>query len=277
LLAGAAFWLFRRRLRARDEAFRIVPQRADAYVAEVLAQSPVSIVRKPIASQINETAASPDAPTASTAAAAANVATPPIFPEIHFELPPFENAMSPAPDATPANPGAIADAATLAVIADIKSADEDARGRRFRYLSSRYQDIAIMMPPLDAPLRLLSQAGRINDEGAADFAKRFLKYAAYSRPYTEEYWLALLELLYREKFVNDYLVNAKWFREYHPDSTHWDEVQRIGYLLDPAAPVFASAAAWSHEEPVIGVWLPSNQSQAKSVTGRHELKLELAD
>ncbi|MBL0124074.1 MAG: hypothetical protein IPP88_15565 [Betaproteobacteria bacterium] len=55
----------------------------------------------------------------------------------------------------------------------------------------------------------------------------------------------MLEILYREKFANDYLVNAKWFRKYHPQSKNWDEVQRIGYLLDPPNRSCHSAAAWS--------------------------------
>ena len=146
-----------------------------------------------------------------------------------------------------------------------------------RYLQSRYQDIAILMPPLDAPQRLLRHAATVYDEGATDFAKRLLKYGAYSRPYTEEFWLALLELLYREKFASDYVVNAKWFRQYHAESAHWDEVLRIGYLLDPLEPLFIVSAHWSHEEPVAGIWLPSSPGDKKPVSPPPHLKLEFAN
>ena len=208
-----------------------------------------------------------------------------VFPEIQFELPKDLSAPNASVEAAAsrnlhATVDGSADAAlppsSHAANSDALPAPDDIRGRRTRYLQSRYQDIAILMPPLDAPQRLIKQAGRIHDEGAVDYAKRLLKYAAYSRPYAEEFWLALLELLYREKFANDYLVNAKWFREYLPDSANWDEVQRIGYLLDPAAPLFASAAAWSHEEPILATWLPANQAGSAHTRTRPELKLELA-
>ena len=208
-----------------------------------------------------------------------------VFPEIQFELPKDLSAPNASVEAAAsrnlhATVDGSADAAlppsSHAANSDALPAPDDIRGRRTRYLQSRYQDIAILMPPLDAPQRLIKQAGRIHDEGAVDYAKRLLKYAAYSRPYAEEFWLALLELLYREKFANDYLVNAKWFREYLPDSANWDEVQRIGYLLDPAAPLFASAAAWSHEEPILATWLPANQAGSAHARTRPELKLELA-
>ena len=87
-------------------------------------------------------------------------------------------------------------------------------------------------------------------------------------------WLALLELLYREKFASDYVVNAKWFRQYHPESSHWDEVLRIGYLLDPLEPLFTVAVHWSHDEPVAGIWLPSNPGDKKPVSPPPHLKLE---
>jgi hypothetical protein len=86
--------------------------------------------------------------------------------------------------------------------------------------------------------------------------------------------LALLELLYREKFASDYVVNAKWFHQYHSASPQWDEVIRIGFLLDPREPLFATAAHWSHDEPLPGVWLPSNPDDKKPLTPPPDLKLE---
>ena len=219
------------------------------------------------------TAIAPPAPTVAEIPAAA-------FPEIHFELP-EDTADAPAAFSSLTTTveglaGAAIQASSQAANSGALPSPDNIRGRRTRYLQSRYHDIAILMPPLDAPQRLINQVGRIHDEGAMEYAKRLLKYSAYSRPYTEEFWLALLEFLYREKFANDYLVNAKWFRQYLPDSANWDEVQRIGYLLDPAAPLFASAAAWSHEEPILGTWLPANQASSGHDSARPKLKLELA-
>lgn len=286
LLTGVAFWEIRQRLRAREREFRIVPQEATDYVAEALAQSPKQPVRhSAVAAVVVEKPLAVNVETPERLLAPAVVVAEASLPEIHFELPelPVSSMSGPVvaqdlPVARPALSDIAEDADGTAGKTGGPIASDDLRGRRMRYLQCRYHDIAIMMPPLDAPQRLLNQAGRIYDEGAADFAKRLLKYAVYSRPYAEEFWLALFDLLRREKLANDYLVNAKWFREYHPQSGHWDEVQRIGYLLDPRAPIFASAAAWSHEEPAAGLWLPANRPETKTVVpSRMALTLELTN
>lgn len=176
-----------------------------------------------------------------------------ILPEIHFELPTLRPATAAPVKAGPA-------------IVDMHS-------RRLRYLQTRYQEVAVMKPALDAPPRLLARAGGAYDEGAVDFAKRLLKYATYSRPQTQEYWLALLELLYREKFANDYTVNAKWFQTHHPLSPAWPEVQRIGALLDAAEPLFAGVGM-SREPPRPGKWLPLGREPAKEAAAA-PLRLEL--
>ncbi len=269
-LAGA-IWGVRHMLRRRDQNYRLTAQRAEDYVAEVLAQAP---------SKKDKTNAAAIMPAiARDKAASAKPSSPPSTqtqnyspPEIHFELP----ELPADPDVALHNLLSSEESASRTVTSVVPKPAEDASSRRMRYLQSRYQDIAILMPPLDAPQRLLRQAATVYDEGATDYAKRLLKYASYSRPYTEEFWLALLELLYREKFASDYLVNAKWFRQYHPESTHWDELLRIGYLLDATEPLFAIAAHWSHEEPVAGVWLPSNPGEKKPLPSLSHLKLEIA-
>jgi uncharacterized coiled-coil protein SlyX len=185
---------------------------------------------------------------------------------IEFELPPLEPS-----DATAA--AAVVPSPVKAATSTVKPAT--ATTRRAKFLKSRYHDIAILNPPLDNPDRLLWQAGTLVGEGAIDFARRLLKFAAYSRQLTEEYWLALFELLYREKLVNDYVVNARWFLSHHPRSPNWPEVQRIGFLLDPAEPLFAEARAWSHDEPARGAWLPDPENKPAGAP-LPALKLELA-
>ncbi len=274
-ITAATLAIVRRRRKAREVPFAHSPEETDAHLIETPTASPMRAM-VPASEDFAEGPSTATAPPTPRAAETPAVA----FPEIHFELP-EGNSNLPASSANLHAPieglaGTALQASSQAANSDSHPAANDIRARRTRYLLSRYHDIAILMPPLDAPKRLVSQAGRIHDEGAVEYAKRLLKYSAYSRPYTEEFWLALLELLYLEKFANDYLVNAKWFRKYLPDSANWDEVQRIGYLLDPAAPLFASAAAWSHEEPILGTWLPVNQAGSGHDSARPELKLELA-
>ena len=261
-LLGAAVSVIRRRTRARQDAIRIAAAAAAGPVMVEGANKTIPL-RPRILSKVE-----PDT----------------THPDTYFELPdlavadettPASSTMSPT-TATVGPPGTVFHQPSVAANAENSAGAADTRGRRVRYLQSRYEDIAILKPPLDAPQRLLRQAGHLHAEGAVDYAKRLLKYAAYSRPYAEEYWLALFELLYREKFANDYQVSAKWFREYHPNSENWNEVQRIGYMLNPSAAIFVSAAAWSHEEPAIGVWLPANQPDAHSLVAPPKLKLELA-
>ncbi len=274
-LLGLLIAKLRAVLARRDEGYRLVPQQADDYVAEVLSRDEP----KPQPAAYTKTVKMMATPVATPAAAPVTAPTvaqeaPAPVPEIHFELP-----------ETPPQThevGQVDETLSTTIDFDLndtsdKAAAEDLRSRRMRYLQSRYQDIAILMPPIDAPQRLLRQAGTVYDEGAADFAKRLLKYAAYSRPYAEEFWLALLELLYREKLASDYIVNAKWFRQHLPASTHWNEVTRIGYLLDPAEPSFAEAAHWSRDEPAVGVWLPSAPADQKPASTLPHLTLELAN
>ena len=274
LLVGAALlaafatlaWGIRHMLRRRDQQFRLSSQGADDYVAEVMSQR--SAAKPTVADRpVGMAGSSIPKPTA-TATPTASKTLDFSAQEIHFELP----ELPPSVDAIIAPPVSEATAKVVANV--VRKPVDDGPSRRMRYLQSRYQDIAILMPPLDAPQRLLRQAATVYDEGATDFSKRLLKFAAYSRPYTEEFWLALLELLYREKFVSDYLVNAKWFRQYHPESLNWDEVVRIGYLLDAREPLFAVAAHWSHDEPSPGIWLPANPDEKKPVTSPAHLKLE---
>ena len=268
-LIGAA-WLTRRMMHRRNEDYRLVPQAAEDYVAEVLATAPVRRAPQPAPVVTAPPVATVEPQPATIESPAAPAAWTP--PDIQFDLPetpPALNALSPD-----ASAGTID--FSLPAITESPPATEDLRSRRMRYLQSRYQDIAILMPPLDAPQRLLRQAGTVYAEGAADFAKRLLKFAAYSRPYVEEYWLALLELLFRENFASDYIVNAKWFHHHLADSTQWAEVVRIGYLLDPAEPLFADATHWSHEDPVAGTWLPSEPGDQKAVSPLPHLELQLA-
>ncbi len=133
---------------------------------------------------------------------------------------------------------------------------EGSGARRLRYLRIRYADIAAMNPALDLPARLLHQAGQAYGEGAVEHAKRLLKFAAYSRPENEAFWLALLELLYRERWTNEYSVTAHWFHKWCPESIEWNEVLRLGYMLNPGDARFQLAAHWSKVEPAAGLWLP---------------------
>lgn len=275
---GMLMWT-RRYIRHRTElSNRLVIQAADEYVDEVLAPARterVETASAPEVAVLSKTPVARDQPAREPAGVFPVPAgeKPAGQPEIEFELPEFISAAPAAGTKVvlPTTSTGKQDSAKTGI-----KAPEDMRSRRMRYLQSRYQDIAILMPPLDAPQRLLSQAGTVYAEGATDFVKRLLKYSAYSRPYAEEFWLALLELLYREKFANDYVVNAKWFHQYHPESSKWDEVMRIGYLLDPAESLFAPAKHWSHEGPEPGIWLPVAESTNLPNVSLPHLQLELA-
>lgn len=150
-------------------------------------------------------------------------------------------------------------------------------GERSRelYLRHRYPEIAMLNPALDDEKSLISRAVTLYDEGAADFAKRLLKYAAYQRPINDRYWLALLELLFREKLAHEYVVNAKWFHHHLPLAKEWPEVVRMGFILSPRDHLFLPAATESHEDPPLGRWFPVGGLPSISLD-LPSLKLELA-
>ncbi len=273
LLLVSVVWLSgRRHQESSGRSSRIPSRRVDDDIEESLDRA--SAHRQAVtkaATQFRAAVGVTTQPTKGQASIAA--ASSPESPDMHFELP---VASSETPEGVTDAGNIDPDVSTPAANTDT----DDLRSRRLRYLQSRYHDIALLKPPLDVSAKLLRQAAALYDEGAVEFAKRLLKYAAYSRAQNEEFWLALLELLFREKFANDYVVNAKWFYRFHAQSRHWDEVQRIGYLLDSSEPLFASAAAWSHEEPAVGLWLPCGPAKDKAVRTLSQpplhLKLELA-
>ena len=175
-------------------------------------------------------------------------------PEIHFELPELEEVGS---EANP-NPH-FADAPFSAPAQNARQLPLDSPAiQKIHDLQSRYPDIACLAPRVDLPQRLLQQAATVYEQGECEFAQRLLAFAAYSSPNVEVYWLALLETLYREKLSHDYLINADLFHEIHAESIHWNEIARVGYLLNPAETLFAVASNWSHDPPVLGSWLPTD-------------------
>jgi len=175
-------------------------------------------------------------------------------PEIHFELPEIEEVASEAN-----RNSLLADAPFSASAQNARQLPMDSQVmQKIRELQPHYLDISRLAPRVDLPPRLLQQAATVYEQGDGEFAKRLLAFAAYSNPNTEGYWLALLELLYRETLSRDYFFNADLFHEIHAESIHWNEVARIGYLLNPAEPLFAVASNWSHDPPVLGSWLPTS-------------------
>lgn len=150
-------------------------------------------------------------------------------------------------------------------------------GERSRelYLRHRYPEIAMLNPSLDDEKALIHRAVTLYDEGAADFAKRLLKYAAYQRPVNDRFWLALLELLFREKLAHEYAVNAKWFHQHLPRAKEWSEVQRMGFMLNPHEAIFSAAAAAGNEPPPLGRWFPTGELPEISLD-LPSLRLELA-
>ncbi len=267
LLVLFGIYLFaRRRMEARDQSRRLAIDEAEAYSASAPTSTP-SPTPSSAPSARQEVAAPPAAVIADEMAAASGEAAlspKPLTMPFPFDEPPASPSVDVALDlpeinfdlptvATPAESGGLAQSASLSALSSHFEAPAittdrskrlpggGVRGRRLRYLECRYQDIVMLKPRLDAPESVLNQANRLRDEGAHDFAKRLLKYAAYSRPQTEAFWLSLLEALFQEKFRNDFVVNAKWFHEHHPRSMRWQEVQRFGHRIAPDEALFAAS------------------------------------
>jgi hypothetical protein len=282
-----AFLLVRRRMEHRDRSRRIALDEAEAYFAPAPEAAPVVESRpiETVARAIDEEIAAPT-PAESMPeipfpfddmAASPSVDVPLELPEINFDLPPIAaptagRAMEPN-QLLAGGLGSHFEAASHTTDRSKRLPGGGVRGRRLRYLESRYQDIAILKPRLDAPESLLNQANRLRDEGAHDYAKRLLKYAAYSRPQTEAFWVALLEALFQEKFRNDFVVNAKWFHEHHPHSTRWHEVQRFGHRIAPEEALFASATKRSEPTSTVFHSPPVAAAEPQATTPPLEFNL----
>ncbi|MEO8383970.1 MAG: hypothetical protein ABI583_01910 [Betaproteobacteria bacterium] len=265
-------WRIRFKSSARAESFRDGDNHADSIVSDASLRNvaitateskvtPAVITVPPAKSQPVQKMES----TATSAGVASKVFLPP---EIHFELP----ELSPAPtEEIPISKSADLPQPTPGPNASELPKDSPPM-QKMRELQSHYTDISRLQPRVELPQRLLQQAVTVFEQGESEFAKRLLAFAAYSSPYTEEYWLALLELLYREKLSRDYSFNANLFHEIHEKSIHWDEVARIGYLLNPTDALFSIASTWSHDPPVLGSWLPtiSDDSLPPATTGSFE-------
>ncbi len=246
----AVIWSLLALLRTRSQPKRLEVPTAEDHLTESFRHAPAG--EAPTAALATRPDASPpEAPEIAAALARVEKQNVPL-PEIQFELPELSSAMQEAIQ----NSTSSAVSALSPTLNSVDISIDDLAAQRLRGLLIEYDDIARLMPRLDSPRRLLEQAATLCDHGETDFAIRLLAFSAYSQPATPEYWLALLELLFLEKLSREYLVNAAMFYQFHAKSTHWDEVVRIGYLLNPREPLFAPAKTWSHEAPAIGTWLP---------------------
>ncbi len=271
-LVAIAVWRLRTKSGPTSISMRPDDSRDAKFTAAVLSQDVTrdfAMVDRALAASVAlpvEPQPSNQMPTASIASPAETKDFSP--PEIHFELPELDEVGA---EANPNPLSADVLLPTLAQSARQLPLDSPAM-RKIHYLQSQYPDISRLAPRVDLPQRLLQQAATVYEQRECEFAQRLLAYATYSSPHVEVYWLALLEILYREKLSHDYLINADLFHEIHAESIHWNEVARMGYLLNPSETLFAGASSWSHDPPVLGSWLPTNNdgSPPSARTGSFE-------
>lgn len=262
VVAAIAVW----RLRPKSGPTSIAMQSADSREAKFAAAVPSRDVTRDsgrVYGALAASAALPAEPVQAQTMPIAPISSPAESkdfspPEIHFELPELdevESEANPSPASADAPYSASAQSARQLLI------DSPAR-QKIHDLQSQYPDVSRLAPRVDLPQRLLQQAATLYEQGECEFAQRLLAFAAYSNANVESYWLALFEILYREKRSQDYLFNADLFHEIHARSTHWNEVARVGYLLNPAETLFAVASNWSHDPPVLGSWFPTDNDNS---------------
>jgi hypothetical protein len=111
---------------------------------------------------------------------------------------------------------------------------------RDRYLAARFPGAKRTDADLANTDDVIKAARLYFEDGDGDRACEWLAFASDANP-DEGLWLAQLEILFLKRNGEDYTELAGLFRERFPESTHWDDVTRLGARITKGEPLFAGA------------------------------------
>ena len=122
------------------------------------------------------------------------------------------------------------------------------RLRRLRYMHERYPELAARTVSIDEPESVIQAARLYYEENQLGKACELLIYAVEERPQEIRFWLAQFELFRLEKMSRQFSDLADKFQLLFMHAEAWPKVVQIGYKLDSANPLFASARDLSEPE-----------------------------
>src|SRR5205085_6441185 len=125
----------------------------------------------------------------------------------------------------------LATAATPRPAAD--TAAHDAARTRDRYIAIRFEGIARSSADLADPARVIKAARLEFEEGFPENALELLELAIEQNYKEPSLWLAELEIAFLMRDPRHFTETAREFREAHPQSDKWEEINRLGHALAP--------------------------------------------
>jgi hypothetical protein len=130
----------------------------------------------------------------------------------------------------------LATAATPRPAAD--AAAHDAARIRDRYIAIRFEGIARSSADLADAARVIKSARLEFEEGSPETALELLELAIEQNYREPSLWLAELEIAFLMRDGPHFTETAREFREAHPDSDKWEEINRLGHALMPEEALF---------------------------------------
>lgn len=123
---------------------------------------------------------------------------------------------------------------------------------RDRYIVARFPGLTGGVAGLLEVEQVIKVARLYFDEDKFDHALELLDLAGRHSPAEKAFPLARLEIAFLARDAALFATAAGEFRARHADAVEWAEVARLGALIAPADPLFASAARSDH--PHYGPW-----------------------
>ncbi|HEX4782197.1 MAG TPA: hypothetical protein VH301_15655 [Usitatibacter sp.] len=143
----------------------------------------------------------------------------------------------------------------LAAAAKTRPADPRSREAarvRDRYIAVRFEGIARSSADLSDPERVIKAARLQFEEGHPEAALELIELAVEQDRSEPSLWLAELELAFLLRMRRHFIETARAFREAHPGTDAWTEIDRLGRALAPDEPTFRERGKRAHDH--YGPW-----------------------
>ncbi len=128
----------------------------------------------------------------------------------------------------------------------------DAAHVRDRYIAIRFEGVARSSADLADPTRVIKAARLEFEEGYPEYALELLELAVEQNQGEQALWLAELEIAFLMRDGLRFVETAREFREAHPSSEAWTEINRLGHALVPDEALFRGLGKRANEH--YGPW-----------------------
>lgn len=134
------------------------------------------------------------------------------------------------------------------LLEDPRSFPPRRRRIRDRYIAARFPALARGGAGLSEVAAVVKAARLHFEDQQPDLALELLGLAIEEAPESEALWLARLEILFLCRDAEGFVAAACAFRQMHPASLQWEEVERLGRALAPGEALFGASGGWKPDE-----------------------------